>query len=223
MLQKAQRIFNQKKERIMNKFLNKLLMAGVLLASMSLSADLPQPYASVQNLPQKPYFVLDGYVYYSLISAHGAAVIVDVESHEGGVARFIAQQAGNLPSLNQIFSISAWQSPDSSQKHLFQQFLSNVIQENTAESIIPIRMSSQEAADALGITADFISLVGGNDQNGIFNDILAWFPHLSDNGVLCGNNWHEKNVQIGVTRAAAVLDLTLNINSNVWYFVKGSN
>ncbi len=206
----------------MKKYFGKMILGSALLTALSLFADLPQPYASFQTLPQTPYYVQDGYVFYSLINTHNAAVIVDVESQDGGVARYIAQQTNTLPSVTEIYSVNAWQSSDRSQKHLFQRFLSNVIQENTANMITPIRMSSQEAAESLNVQADFISLVGANDQQTIYNDILAWYPHLSDTGVMCGNNWHETSVQVGVTRAASTLDLNVQINSNVWYFVKGS-
>ncbi len=199
-----------------------MFMGSALLASLSLFADLPQPFASIQNLPQTPYFVQDAYVYYSLMNGNNAAVVVDVESQDGGVARYIAQQVNNLTTVTQIYSVSAWQSPDHSQKHLFQRFLSNVIQENTAQLITPIRMTSREAAESLNLQADFISLVGANDQQTIYNDILAWYPHLSDIGIMCGNNWHETSVQVGVTKAASTLDLTVHVNSNVWYFAKGS-
>lgn len=206
----------------MNKYLKNTLFAGIVLANLSLFANLPQPYASIDNLPQTPYFVLDGWVYFNLIDTHNAAVIVDVDSQDGSVARYIAQQVPNLSSVSEIYSVNNWESPDPSQKHLFQRFLSNVKQENTAELIIPIRMSSQEGASSLNIVADFVSLVGKNDENAIFHDILAWFPHLSDIGVICGNNWFENSIQRGVTRAASLLDLTLQINGNVWYFEKSA-
>lgn len=123
-----------------------------------------------------------------MISSHNAAIIIDVESQEGGVARYIAQQASNLPSLSKIYSVNDWASYDPSNKHLFQSFLSNVKQENTQDLIIPIRMNSNEAAWGLNIKADFISLVGANDEDIIYKDILAWYPHLTDGGIICRNN-----------------------------------
>jgi hypothetical protein len=220
-VQQLPRAFLSTKGFKMKKYFGILFMSCALLTSVSLSADLSQPFASIRNLPQTPYFVQDAYVYYSLISARASAVIIDVESQDGGVARYLAQEVTNLPTITQIYSVNAWQSPDRSQKYLFQRFLSNVIQDNTAQWITPIRMTSQEAAEGLNVNADFISLVGGNDQQGIYNDILAWYPHLTDIGVMCGNNWNDTSVQIGVTRAASVLDLTVQLNGNVWYFEKG--
>lgn len=201
----------------MKKYLKSMFVAGLLLANLSLFADTPPPFSLIHNLPQTPYFVLDGYIYYSLISSQNAAVIIDVDSQDGSVARYIAQQVATLPSVKQIYSISAWQNSDHSQKHLFQRFLSNVSQENTADLITPIRMSSLEAAGALNIVADFISLVGANDRDAIYNEIIAWFPHLSATGVICGNNWDENEVQEGVTEAAAALNVSVNVDANVWY------
>ncbi|HSW86499.1 MAG TPA: hypothetical protein VLG49_03245 [Rhabdochlamydiaceae bacterium] len=206
----------------MKKYLKNTLFAAVLSTNLSLFADVPQPYASVNNLPQMPYYVLDGWVFFNLINTFNAGVIVDVDSQDGSVARYIAQQMPNLPSVKEIFSVSLWQSQDPSQKHLFQRFLSNIKQEGTAESITPIRMSSLEGASSLNIVADFVSVVGKNDENAIFNDIMAWYPHLSLTGVICGNNWHENSVQRGVARAASMLGLNLQISGNVWYFQKGS-
>lgn len=204
------------------KHLNKILLAGMLLAHAVIFADDPQPYSSVHNLPMTPYYVQDGYVFYDLIHSRNAAVIIDVESQDGGVARLIAQQASSLPSLNAIYCVNAWTSCDPSKKHLFQRFLSNVKQENTASLIIPIRMSSSDAAWGLNVKADFISIVGGNDKDIIYKDILAWYPHLTNGGVICGNNWNESSIEIGVTKAAEALDLTLKINSNVWYLEKST-
>jgi hypothetical protein len=210
----------------MKKSLSTLIAATTLLASTSIYGSNIEPYSSVKTLPQTPYYVQDAYTIYSLINTHGSVVVVDVESQDGGVARYVAQQAANMPTSNlptvqQIFSVSPWYSCDPSQKHLFQRFLSNVTQEMTTQMITPIRMNSQEAAESLNITADFISLVGKNQSDSIYNDILAWAPHLSNNGVLCGNNWYDHSVQHGVSKAAVALDMTLQTNNNVWYFVKG--
>lgn len=204
------------------KYLNKILMAGILLTNLAVFADDPQPYASIRNLPATPYYVQDGYILYYLINSHNSAVVVDVESPDGGLARYIAQQASTLPSLQTIYSVNSWTSGDPTKKHLFQRFLSNVKQENTAQLIVPFHMSSLDAAAALNVKADFISLVGANDQEAIYHEILAWYPHLKDGGVICGNNWNENSVEVGVTKAAQTLDLTLKINTNVWYFEKGS-
>ena len=197
-------------------------MASLLMVNLGIFADHPEPFNSVRDRAHVPYYVQDGYIIYDLINTHNSAVIVDVESQDGCIARYIAQQADSLPSLAKIYSISNWTSCDPTKKHLFQLFLSNVKHENTSNLITPIRMTSQEGAKALNITADFISLVGADDQDRIYRDILAWYPHLSDTGIICGNNWYENSVEVGVTKAAAALDLNLKINGSVWYFEKAA-
>lgn len=205
------------------KYLSKILVAGMLLANLGIYADESQPYSSIRNLPATPYYVQDGYTFYALIQSHNAAVVIDVESQDGGVARYIAQQAASLPSLTTVYSVSGWTSADQSQKHLFQRFLSNVKQDGTTNLIVPIRMNSNDAALALNVQADFISLVGANDKDIIYRDILAWYHHLNNGGVICGNNWNENAIEIGVTRAAQALDLTLQVSNNVWYCVKNGS
>ena len=205
----------------MIKDFRKMIMGSAILASLSLFADLPQPFTNIQNLPQTPYFVQDAYVFYSLINQNNAAVVVDVESQDGGVAVDVAQQVSNLPSVQQIYSVNAWQSPDRSQKHLFQRFLSNVIRKYSAIDYSYSHGLSRSRRIAK-YPSRFHSLVGANDQNTIYLDILAWYSHLSNNESLCGNNWNEPSIQMGVTKAAAMIDQTVQLNNNVWYFVKGS-
>lgn len=204
----------------MKKSLGTLVTVAALLASASLCADLPQPYASIRNLPATPYYVQDAYTFFNLANTHNAAVIVDVGSQDGSVARYFAQQASNLPSLKQIYSIDLWESSDASQAHLFQRFLSNVIQENSTGLIVPIRMSSHEAAESLNVQADFINLAGSHDQNTVYHDIISWHSHLSNGGVLAGNDWYDTAVESAVTQAAATLGISVQVNGNVWYFTK---
>jgi hypothetical protein len=195
------------------------LTAGLLLTSSFVMADDPQPYSAMRNLPATPYYVQDGYIIYDLIQTHRSNVVIDVESQDGSVSRFIAQLANQLPDLQTIYSVDAWKDYGA-QKHTFQKFLSNVKHENSANLIVPIRMSSQEASLGLNVTADFITIVGSNDSEVLHRDIISWFTHLSDKGIIAGNNWNENSVEIGVTKAANSLDLPLHINGNVWYILK---
>lgn len=202
------------------KSFKKLLMAGFLFTNLVSHAE--EPYESIRSMPATPYYVQDAYTYFDLISTRNYKVVIDVESEDAGVARFIAQQASNLPSLEKIYSVNAWLDCGAN-KHRFQRFLSNVSQENSSSLIIPLRMSSKEAALALNVTADLINIVGGNDMESVYQDIVAWFPHLNNNGIICGNNWADSAVEIGVTRAAAALGQSFKINNNIWYFERNGS
>ncbi|MEI8125849.1 MAG: hypothetical protein WCG42_08845 [Parachlamydiaceae bacterium] len=52
------------------KFFNKIIASGMLLASVSVFADLPQPYVAIHNLPATPYYVQDAYIYYNLVNSN---------------------------------------------------------------------------------------------------------------------------------------------------------
>ncbi len=186
-----------------------MLLTGIIASSLQLMADDPQPYASVHNLPQTPYFFDNGWVLADKLKS--ATVFIDVNSRDGGGARLAAQ---NTMSDVQIYCVNMWVSPDPSQKYLFQRFLSNVKQENLADRITPIRMNSMEAARALNIIADVIYL-NALEQN-LHNEIIAWSSHLSGSGIICGNNWTESAVQIHVTRAGNELDLKLKTYGDFW-------
>jgi hypothetical protein len=200
----------------MLKFL-KSLMAIVFISLTQHVMSSPQPYTNINTLPPVPYYVIDGYVLENLITSNNAAIVIDVESSAGSVARFIAQQ--NLSSVTQVFSVNLWPSYDPLQKYPYQQFLSNVIQENTADFITPLRMSSAEAAQALNILADFIHL-SAIDSEILYQEILNWASHLSETGIICGNTWHEGSVQSAVTAAAEDLSLVVNLNDHVWYLTR---
>jgi hypothetical protein len=193
-----------------------LSLAALLCLSSQLTA-LPEPYNSVQILPIIYHYVPDGYVLSSLATDNSSSVIVDVESEDGAVARYLAQQ--NIPTVTKVYSVSLWPAGDPPEYDRYQRFLSNVIQEGTAEVVVPLRMSSAEAAAALNVNADLIYF-GSFDSNTLYEEITHWIANLSDNGVLCGNNWNENAIKVAVVNAANDFNLNLGLNSNVWYLKK---
>lgn len=193
-----------------------LSLAALLCLSSQLTA-LPEPYNSVQTLPIIYYYVPDGYVLSSLATDNSSSVIVDVESEDGAVARYLAQQ--NIPTVTKVYSVSLWPAGDPPEYDRYQRFLSNVIQEGTAEVVVPLRMSSAEAAAALNVNADLIYF-GSFDSDTLYEEITHWIANLSDNGVLCGNNWNENAIKVAVVNAANDFNLNLGLNSNVWYLKK---
>ncbi|MFV0339180.1 MAG: hypothetical protein ACK5MA_00915 [Parachlamydiaceae bacterium] len=61
---------------------------------------------------------------------------------------------------------------------------------------------------------------GTFDSKTLYEEIAHWIGNLSDNGVLCGNNWNENAIKVAVANAANDFNLNLGINSNVWYLKK---
>jgi hypothetical protein len=192
--------------------LRSLSLATLVCLCTQLTA-LPEPYDSIQTLPIVYYYVPDGYILSNLATENASSVIVDVESNDGSVARYLAQQ--NISSVTKIYAVNLWPAGDPPEYDRYQRFLSNVIQEGTAERIIPLRMSSEEAATALNVNADLIYF-GSFDSNTLYNEITQWIAALSDNGVMCGNNWNDNSIKFAVVRAANDFNLDLGINGNVW-------
>lgn len=50
-----------------------------------------------------------------------------------------------------------------------------------------------------------IYLDGAHDTQSVYNDIIARYPHLTDSGIMCGDDWGWESVQKGVLMAAKVL------------------
>lgn len=192
------------------------LLSAILFAQACIFADDPEPYASVRNLPQTPYYVPNGYLIFDRINSRSANVFIDVNSLDGGAARYVAQYAPE--SIVKIYSIQDWLNSNQVQ-YPYQQFLSNVKHENTTNLIVPIRMNAQEAAAGLSILADVIYL-NTTFQEDVYGDILAWSSHLTSDGLICGDNWNNPNVEIGVTQAAASLDLFVHVNGTFWSLEK---
>jgi hypothetical protein len=133
-------------------------------------------------------------------------VFVDVNSENGAAARFIA---ANAPAGTVVYNFSSWHGLGE-----YQQFLSNVIQENST-SIIPIRMSSEEAANGLNVVADLIYL-NASDPFALGQDISFWAMHLSDVGSISGDNWNIPEIALAVAQAAQNLGLTISMAGTFW-------
>jgi len=199
---------------MIKQLISSAFFATVMASSSHLIAVNPQPYTNVRNLSYVPYFLENAYLLSNAINTTSGSVFIDVGSQDGAAARWVAQNYANVTN----YAVNAWWSCDSSQKNLFQKFLSNVIQENTANIIVPIRMSSTEGAKALSIVADVIYLESSS-QN-LSADILCWFNHLSTNGILCGNDWSDPFVEASVSQAAIKLGYQVNSNGDFWSIQK---
>lgn len=190
----------------------KALLFGAFLAACTQLTALPEPYASIRGVAYEPYYLQDSWILLGKVNALDAAVFIDVESRSGEAARFIG--ANTAEEVN-VYCINSWKEND----HQFQTFLSNVIHEDAAERVIPIRMSSNEAAAALNLIADVI-YIDCNDIDAIPEKIMDWVTHLSENGVIAGNRWEWPEVEYAVVNAVGSLNLTLSINGNYWFLQK---
>ncbi|KAF3362655.1 putative methyltransferase, putative O-methyltransferase [Chlamydiales bacterium STE3] len=194
------------------------------LTFCNLQATLPEPYASIHVLP------FDGHGWFgnqeplkNILHAGSINTVIEVGSWLGSSTRFIASE---LPEDGVVYAVDTWlgtpeevlHCTDPRLPYLYQQFLSNVIHAGLTKKIVPIRMHSQEAANALHLKAGLIYLDASHETENVYKDILAWYPHLAEGGMMCGDDWLWPTVQVAVMNASQVLQRKVHSVENFWWF-----
>jgi hypothetical protein len=212
------------------------LILGLSLSLGSLSAEealesrpvmvgggMPEPYRSIQDLPFDPHgWFMNAEPMEKILKEQQPRVAVEVGSWLGLSTRFIATL---MPPEGKLYAVDTWlgsnhvwHHEDPRLPYLYQIFLSNVKHTGLTHKIVPIRMRSLEAAGALNVKADFIYIDAEHDEENVYLDIMAWYPHLTPNGIMCGDDWGWESVRKGVIRAASELNRTIYATGNFWRF-----
>lgn len=193
-------------------------MALILLP---LHADLPEPYCLINDLPFDDHgWFLNAEPLTELIDAKHPHLVIEVGSWLGCSTRFLAEK---IEADGKVYAIDTWRGSIEHQKdprlsNLYQIFLSNVKHAGLTEKITPVRMDSLEAANALNIQADLIYIDASHDTKSVYNDIIAWDKHLTNDGVLCGDDWRIQTVRIAVKKAAKELHYKVHSHGNFWWY-----
>jgi predicted O-methyltransferase YrrM len=95
---------------------------------------------------------------------------------------------------------------------------------NKGTNVTPVQMTSLDAANMFteqGQQFDMIFIDASHDYESVKNDILAWWPLLTDGGLLCGHDYGR----YGVTRAVDEMISDLSVSGFIWATIKpgGSN
>ena len=197
------------------------------------TSNMPEPYNSIVILP----FNAHGYFnpanekkLREIITSKPIKTVIEVGTWLGASARFMASL---LPADGKLYAVDHFlgsaeilleSHPDRNKvATMYQQFLSNVIHTNLTHKIIPVRMSSLEAAQALNVHADLIYIDASHDEESVYNDILAWYPKLNLHGVMCGDDYGGGGDQLPIKRAVHRAATALGVNVKVaggwfWYF-----
>jgi hypothetical protein len=202
----------------------KRIAALLLLTCVSLHADIPEPYKSVEDLP------FDGHGWFLSASAledrireRPVKVVIEVGSWLGGSTRLIAS---TLPEDGVVYAVDTWRGTTTETEtmrdpripYLYQLFLSNVKHANLTHKIVPVRMESLEAARALNVMADLIFIDASHDTIAVYNDIMAWYVHLNKDGCMCGDDYPADSVRLGVEQAAKKLGREILSDGRLWWF-----
>jgi len=189
---------------------------------------IPEPYASIEMLPfdDHGWFLEENKRNLArFIREISPKVVVELGSWLGSSARYIASL---LPKDGKLYAVDTWVGSPSHNEEpflkaklptLYQQFLSNIIHSNLTEIVIPIQMTTDEAAKFLDIEADLIYVDADHSEEGVYNDILNWYPKLSAKGIICGDDYCRdfKGVIRGVGRATKMLGKKLYTDKRFWW------
>lgn len=201
-----------------------------ITSTSNVDKDLPYPFNTVTVLP------FDGSGHFGEVQADGLSylinkykpnIVVEIGSYLGASTRYIAKL---LPAEGIVYAIDHWlgneewkNQPNFNEKQslFYQKFLSNIIHEKLYHKIIPIKMSSLEAAKKISCTPDLVFIDGSHDYQSVYEDICAWYnPH----GILCGDDysWGEsKSVKRAVDRFAEENNLKVKLIKDwFWYYEK---
>lgn len=196
-----------------------LLIAYALTFNLNLNA--VEPYDSIKLLPfdEHGWFGNSSFIQ-DIFVENEPIIAIEVGSWLGCSTRFIANL---LPETGKLYAVDTWLGSneeahlhDPRLSQLYHIFLSNVKHAGLEEKIIPIRMKSLEAAKALNIKADFIYIDASHETADVYQDILAWNDHLTQNGVICGDDWQWNSVRIAVEQAALKLNKMIFFQDNFW-------
>lgn len=209
----------------MHKFYWIIIFSSWMTNAFGTFDNLPEPYRNAALLPFCPHgWYLNGPQLEILIRQHQVHDIIEVGSWLGLSTRHMAS---HLPQGGKLYAIDHWlgsQEHQPGQEHwrpelsmLYEYFLSNVIHAGLADKIIPIRMDSLAAAKTLDIQADLIYIDANHETKALYDDLVAWHPHLRPQGILCGDDWHWPSVRAAVESFAKEKGLAILSTEHFWW------
>lgn len=198
--------------------------------TFSINADLPEPYSLLEEV-----LPFDSHGWYShaagmerLFKDYQIKTVVEVGSWLGASTRHFASL---LPSGGKVYAVDHWMGSTEHQpgescwypalSHLYQQFLSNVIHAQLTDIIVPVRMSSLEAAMSLThVPVDLIYIDASHDTPSVLSDLYAWYPQVKGHGILCGDDWGYPGVMNAVQTFAYDHGLKIDLSYGFWKLVE---
>ena len=78
---------------------------------------------------------------------------------------------------------------------LYHKFAANIVNESLQDFVVPLPLDSINAFQLLkkkGIRPDVLHIDAGHDYHSVMADLKAWWPQLTDGGVLVGDDYFSK-------------------------------
>jgi predicted O-methyltransferase YrrM len=208
------------------KRLLEILIVALISAFGGLVAEneLPEPYCSIVDLPVDQHGWFGNADQLSnCFKERQISKVIEIGAWLGASTRFLAT---STPANGKVYAVDTWNGSPQETLHmqdprlpyLYQLFLSNVKQAQLTHKIVPIRMNSLEAAKALNVKADLIYIDAAHDTESVYQDIIAWYPHLEEGGIMCGDDWLWDSVRVAVIKASEQLNRSIEATGNFWRF-----
>ncbi len=208
----------------------------MLISTAYLSADetLPPPYNELKTiLPFNGHgWYINGPFLERLLLDENAKVVIELGSWLG---KSIIAIANILPEDGIVYSVDHWYTPPYNKNipyyynlpefdvpNLYNQFLSNIIHAGLTHKVIPVKMSSSEAAKVLvakGIRPDIVYVDASHEEQDVYDDLTNYFPFIKGHGKICGDDWFCIPVQTAIKRYAEENNLVIECASNSAFWV----
>lgn len=191
-----------------------------------LGASLPAPFHSIKVLPEYRFgYYTNAEQIAEIFRKNQIQTVIEIGSWIGGGST--AHFAELLkPVQGKVYAIDTWLGSSTQQQggphyqpvlpYVYQQFLSNMIHWNLTDTVIPVRMRSLEAAQALNVQPDLIYIDGEHTEQAVYDDLKAWYPYVQEKGILCGDDWSWLSVRVAVEKFAAENGLQIEASGNFW-------
>lgn len=193
---------------------------------------LPEPYHSIVPYDEKLTGFFDfcptasrGFLQQFTIGLPTKGIVVEVGSGLGESAITIAKA---MNKTQRLYCIDPWQvfvgSYEQPQADPYRAFLSNVIHEECADRIVPIRADSMSGFSMFKHKAHFIYIDGSHAYQDVRNDIMAWQQKLVRPGVLCGDDYFMDEVKQAVLDSCKEMGMPEPHTTGIfWYMYFGGD
>lgn len=200
--------------------------------------NLPEPYASLELLPKHLFgwFTTEKELE-RLWEKRDWSVVVELGSWLGASTVWFARHAAKVYAVDTwLGSIEHTGNPAQYTEELitlYPRFLSNMVHEEVAHKVVPLRMTTRQAALCLKVRPDFVFVDAAHDAQSVYEDIMVWQGKLSNNkfchGMIAGDDWNYQTqgptpahprpspVQVGVKAAARDLGCEIKHDGNLWW------
>lgn len=119
--------------------------------------------------------------------AFGRPLIVEIGSHKGRSAAFMASTLKYTKTVGTVYSIDVWYNVE-----VFKEFLDNMIKLRLDNYVMPIREDSLEVAKTWDREIDMLLIDGNHKYESVSSDGEAWIPFVKKGGVVCFHDYGAK-------------------------------